>query len=210
MNKNEIISFLEEEKLVAIIRQKDRQKIQPIISALVDGGIKVLEITSNTPGFLEEIRNARNLYPNILVGAGTITNKNLAAKAVAAGAQFLVTPNVDVSIIPVAHSHGIPVIMGALTPSEICVANEHGADIIKLFPAGIFGMDYFKAIKGPLSNLKFFVVGGINTGNIKEWMLAGADGFGIGSELTKMDETGRPNVVTEKARSFIKQIKASK
>ncbi|WP_421809124.1 bifunctional 4-hydroxy-2-oxoglutarate aldolase/2-dehydro-3-deoxy-phosphogluconate aldolase [Flagellimonas sp.] len=208
MNKEEITSFLEKEKLVAIIRQKNQQEIQPILRALVEGGVKALEITSNTPGFLEEIRNARTLYPNILVGAGTVTNKKLAQEAIEAGAQFLVTPNVEVSIIPLAHSHGVPVIMGALTPSEICKANEHGADVIKLFPAGIFGLDYFKAIKGPLNTLKFFVVGGISTDNIKEWMLAGADGFGIGSELTKMADPDNPNEITEKAKSFLQQIEA--
>ncbi|KAB7530114.1 bifunctional 4-hydroxy-2-oxoglutarate aldolase/2-dehydro-3-deoxy-phosphogluconate aldolase [Flagellimonas olearia] len=208
MNKQEITSLLEKEKLVAIIRQKNQQEVQPIVRALVEGGVKALEITSNTPGFLEEIRNARTLYPNVLVGAGTVTNKTLAQQAIEAGAQFLVTPNVEVSMIPLAHSHGVPVIMGALTPSEVCMAHEHGADIIKLFPAGIFGLDYFKAIKGPLNTLKFFVVGGISTDNIKEWMMAGADGFGIGSELTKMGDPGNPNEITQKAKSFIEQIEA--
>jgi len=208
MNKQEITSLLEKEKLVAIIRQKNQQEVQPIVRALVEGGVKALEITSNTPGFLEEIQNARTLYPNVLVGAGTVTNKTLAQQAIEAGAQFLVTPNVEVSMIPLAHSHGVPVIMGALTPSEVCMAHEHGADIIKLFPAGIFGLDYFKAIKGPLNTLKFFVVGGISTDNIKEWMMAGADGFGIGSELTKMVDPSNPNEITEKAKSFIEQIQA--
>jgi len=187
MKRAEIVKIIKKEKIVAIVRMKEQLEVPTFLNSLIKGGIKVLEITSNTPGFSEEIRNARNLYSksDVLIGAGTITNIEIAKEAIKAGAQFLVTPNTNIDVIKIAHTHGIPVLMGALTPSEVCVAVENGADIIKLFPAGSLGINYFKSIKAPLDKVDFFVVGGINLSNMKDWMESGAAGVGLGSVLTQ-------------------------
>lgn len=187
MKRAEIIQRLKKEKIVAIVRIKEQIEVPKFINSLIGGGVKVLEVTSNTPGFSEEITNARNLYSSIdlLIGAGTVTNVEIAEEAIMAGAQFLVTPNTNIEVIKIAHRHDIPVLMGAATPTEICVAIENGADIIKLFPAGCLGINYFKAIKAPLDKVDFFVVGGITLSNIKDWMEAGAAGIGLGSVLTQ-------------------------
>ncbi|MEH6760100.1 MAG: bifunctional 4-hydroxy-2-oxoglutarate aldolase/2-dehydro-3-deoxy-phosphogluconate aldolase [Maribacter arcticus] len=187
MKRAEIVKIIKKEKIVAIVRMKEQLEVPAFINSLIKGGIKALEITSNTPGFSEEIANARNLHSQsgVLIGAGTVTNIEIAKEAIKAGAQFLVTPNTNIEVIKIAHTHDIPVLMGAVTPTEVCVAIENGADIIKLFPAGSLGINYFKSIKAPLDKIDFFVVGGINLSNIKDWMEAGASGVGLGSVLTQ-------------------------
>lgn len=189
MKRQEIVKIIKQEKIVAIVRMKEQLEVSTFLKSLINGGLKVLEITSNTPGFCEEITNARNLYSDndALIGAGTVTNAAIAKEAIKAGAQFLVTPNTNIDVIRIAHKNDIPVLMGAATPSEICMAVENGADIIKLFPAGNLGINYFKSIKAPLNKVDFFVVGGINLFNIEDWMKAGAAGVGLGSVLTKSD-----------------------
>ncbi len=185
MNRKEITNNIKAEKLVVIIRLKQQEHVPEVVKALVTGGVKVLEITSNTPGYLEEIKRVREMYPDILVGAGTIKNPALATEAIHAGAQFLVTPNTNIDIIPVAHKNGVPVLMGAVTPTEICNAVEEGADVVKLFPSAAMGIDYFKAVKGPLDTVSFFAVGGIAVESIQEWKDAGTAGFGLGGNLVK-------------------------
>jgi 2-dehydro-3-deoxyphosphogluconate aldolase / (4S)-4-hydroxy-2-oxoglutarate aldolase len=194
--RSEIVTNIEAEKIMAIIRLDDQLKVAPVLERLVDAGINVLEITSNTPGFAEEILKAREKFPAAIIGAGTITNARLAQKAISCNAQFLVTPNTNVDIISIAHQSNIPVLMGAMTPSEIAEAVEHGADFIKIFPAGALGLDYFKALLGPFNNVKFFAVGDISLSNALGWFKAGVVGIGIGSSLTNGDMTDIKTSVT--------------
>ena len=194
--RSEIVTNIESEKIMAIIRLDDQLKVAPVLERLVDAGINVLEITSNTPGFAEEILKAREKFPAAIIGAGTITNARLAQKAISCNAQFLVTPNTNVDIISIAHQSNIPVLMGAMTPSEIAEAVEHGADFIKIFPAGALGLDYFKALLGPLNNVKFIAVGDISLNNALGWFKAGVVGIGIGSSLTNGDMTDIKTSVT--------------
>lgn len=209
MNRNDITQNLLKERLVAIVRLKQQHDVQPTINALIKGGVKVLEITSNTPGYLEELATSRKQNPDIIIGTGTVTNTEIAKLSIKAGAQFLVTPNTNTDIIKLAHLHNIPVLMGALTPTEISNATENGADIIKLFPAGDLGINYFKSIKGPFSNIHFFAVGGIGIHNVKEWLESGAKGVGIGGFMvipvhSKKDEL----IVIEKTNQLIRIIKS--
>lgn len=183
MTRKEIVEIIEKEKLVFVTRLKDHTKANSVISSLVSGGAKVMEITSNTPNFAEEISKARNACPEVLIGAGTVTNKEIAEKAIKAGAQFLVTPNTNTSLVAMSHKHNIPILMGALTPSEVCEAWEAGADFVKLFPADIMGIHYFKSIKAPLNNVKLFAVGDIKLHDVENWIKAGAQGIGIASVL---------------------------
>ncbi|MDT7827621.1 bifunctional 4-hydroxy-2-oxoglutarate aldolase/2-dehydro-3-deoxy-phosphogluconate aldolase [Pricia sp. S334] len=173
------------EKLIAVIRLEEQEAVAPTVNALVTGGVQVLEITTNTPGFAKEIKNARDRHPQVSIGAGTVTNAELATQAIAAGAQFLVTPNTNRTVAEVSNSSGVPVVMGAVTPTEVADALTYGADIIKLFPAGNLGISYFKSLKGPFDAVPFFVVGGIDENNIRDWFAAGIGGVGLGSSLVK-------------------------
>lgn len=182
--KNQIVKKLLEERVVVIIRVTDPTQVPPIVNCLVDGGIKVIEITSNTPGCMSAVKQLRSDYPRLLIGAGTITSTELAEEALAAGAQFLVTPNTRPDVVSCAHRRDVPVIMGAMTPSEVVEAMEARADIVKLFPAGALGPEYLKALAGgPFLDTVFFAVGGIDEHNLEQWMNSGAAGVGIGGSL---------------------------
>ena len=182
--KDKIAQKLIEQRLVAIIRVSDSSEIPGIVRCLIAGGVCAVEITSNTRGWQESIAGLRRKYPDLLIGAGTITSVNLADEAAAAGAQFLVTPNTRAEVVTRAHGHGLPVIMGAMTPSEIVEATEAGADIIKLFPAAALGPAFLKALAGgPFRDTVFFAVGGIDEHNLGTWMNSGAAGVGIGGSL---------------------------
>lgn len=207
MNRKKIVQSLLRHKLVAIVRLKQQDQVANVLESLVAGGVQVLEITSNTPGFAEEIANARNKYPQILIGAGTITTTELALTAVKVGARFLVTPNTNLEIVKLAHLYDIPVLMGATTPTEISASVEAGADIIKLFPAAPLGLEYFKAIKAPFDDVFFFAVGGIGLENLKDWMDAGAAGVGIGGALAKpiFNDADREHCINT-AKEFVKCV----
>ncbi|WP_010179148.1 bifunctional 4-hydroxy-2-oxoglutarate aldolase/2-dehydro-3-deoxy-phosphogluconate aldolase [Aquimarina agarilytica] len=209
MNRQQKSAFIAQEKLIAIIRSKSQSNVSVIIEALVDSGIKALEVTSNTAGFCEEIKKARLKYPNVLIGAGTITNVSLLKKAIDAGAQFIVTPNTNAEVVTYAHQQELPVFMGALTPTEICAANEAGADVVKLFPGNTqnMGIPYYKAIKGPLSDISLFAVGGIGLHNIKEWFDAGIQGVGVGGGLTSLNENNSIEDIRNTAKQMLEIIK---
>ncbi|SER00786.1 2-dehydro-3-deoxyphosphogluconate aldolase / (4S)-4-hydroxy-2-oxoglutarate aldolase [Hyunsoonleella jejuensis] len=212
MKREDIAAIIKKERVIAIVRTKEQLQIPELIQDLVEGGIKVIEITSNTPRYLEEIAKAKKRYANfdIIIGAGTVTNVQIANAAIKAGAQFLVTPNTNTEVLALAHHNNIPVAMGALTPTEICLAAGYGADIIKLFPAGDLGISYFKSVKAPLDTITFFVVGGINLSNIEEWIAAGISGVGLGAALTKQDKnTSADSYRGNTIQKFVKIIKES-
>lgn len=206
MNRAQIVEIIKQEKLIGIVRLKEQSNVMALVGNLIKGGVAILEITSNTPGFSNEISQARKLYPHVLIGAGTVTNPQIADGAIRAGAQFLVTPNVNKGVIEIAHKNNIPVLMGAATPTEICTAVENGADLIKLFPAGDLGIDYFRSIKAALDKVDFFAVGGIDLSNLKDWMDAGAAGVGVGGALTKPVGKSNEDIETT-VNKFVKLIK---
>lgn len=210
MKREDITAFIKNERLIAIVRTKEQEKVPQIIKNLVLGGIKVIEITSNTPGFLNEISKAKKQYSDldIIIGAGTVINADVAKKAIESGAQFLVTPNTNTEVLSVAKKYNIPVAMGAITPTEICTAIAHGADIVKLFPAGNLGVKYFKSVQSPLDDVCFFAVGGIDFSNVEEWIAAGISGFGLGSALTKA-VGGEGDGIKKNAERFVKIKKES-
>ncbi len=204
MKRLDITQQLLDNKLVVILRTKVEADIPIVLGALAKAGIKVLEITSNTPNFAEHIVNARLQYPDMLIGAGTIMTKELAHEAIEAGAQFLVTPNVSKEVLEYAHQYEVPIVMGALTPSEVVQALTLGADIIKLFPAEVMGIPYLKALKGPYDTLPLFAVGGIGIEEAEDWFEAGIHGLGIGGKLT--DLSNGPTGITESARALLSII----
>lgn len=211
MTRQEIKDIILQEKIVVIIRTKEQAQVAIIVETLIEAGIKVLEITSNTPGFEEEISKFRKKYPEAIIGAGTITIPELAQKAAKAGAQFIVTPNVSKEVVETSHQHGLPVLMGAMTPTEIANASNYGADMIKLFPADKpgLGVEYYKTICGPFDNLHILAVGGIRMNNIEEWFEAGISGVGVGGKLTKLtgnDEADKKTIYAA-AKEMIEAVK---
>ena len=177
-----VFNLLIKHKIVAIIRGTQPGDVINIVHALYAGGIYAVEITLNTPLALQMIKDvADNVKDTMLVGAGTVLNARSALAAIDAGAQFIISPCVDIETIKTTKNAGIVSIPGAYTATEILQSYESGADIVKVFPAS--GPQYIKDIKGPLSHIPLMPTGGVNISNIKAFQEAGAVAFGIGSSL---------------------------
>ncbi|WP_020208689.1 bifunctional 4-hydroxy-2-oxoglutarate aldolase/2-dehydro-3-deoxy-phosphogluconate aldolase [Gilvimarinus chinensis] len=209
MNRKVILQQLLHEKLVIIIRLKQVDDADAIVKALVEGGVKAIEITSNTPDYTRKITEIRLKYPELTVGAGTITSVKLALEAINAGAQFLVTPHTCPQIAVISHEREVPVIMGAMTPTDIVLASNAKADIIKLFPSGELGPEYLASLaRGPFLNTPFFPVGGVTPDNIRQWMNAGACGVGVGGALAAPVNTpAEVEALTQRAAAIINDLK---
>ncbi|KML41927.1 MAG: bifunctional 4-hydroxy-2-oxoglutarate aldolase/2-dehydro-3-deoxy-phosphogluconate aldolase [Bacillota bacterium] len=180
----EAVDFIKAQVIVAVIREATAENIVPIASALYDGGVKVLEVTAETPGVMAMIEKVRvELGDKVLVGAGTVLDPETARAAIMAGSQFIVSPSLNTETIKMTKRYGIASIPGALTPTEILTAYENGADMIKVFPANAFGPGYIKNIHGPFPHIPLMVTGGINESNMQEYIGGGALAIGVGGNL---------------------------
>ncbi len=201
-----IIQLIEETGVVAIIRRSAPFDAPAIARALVAGGVRVLEITLNSHGALAAIEAVRSLeIPGLVVGAGTVRTAPDAHAALAAGAQFLVAPNFNQGAVEVARAAGVSMVPGVATPSEAVAAWEAGCELLKFFPAAALGSNYLKLIRDPLADLKFMATGGVDTGNVAEFIRAGAVAIGVGSSVVgKADEAA--TVISERAAALIRAI----
>ncbi len=182
------LSYLLEHKIVAIVRGMQPQDVINLANALHSGGITILEITLNSHNALAVIEQLSDIYKDkMLIGAGTVLSAKDAIKAIAAGAQFIISPSLDTEVIKATKDAGMVSIPGAFTPTEIVTAYNSGADIVKVFP--VPNADYIKSILAPLNHIPVMPTGGINAGNIKDYQKAGAVAFGIGSWLVNSKET---------------------
>ncbi|MFV9511343.1 bifunctional 4-hydroxy-2-oxoglutarate aldolase/2-dehydro-3-deoxy-phosphogluconate aldolase [Tepidibacillus sp. LV47] len=189
-----LLQEIMENGVVAIIRGAKPENILPIAKALKDGGIKTLEITVETPKVLTLIEKVSDEFgDDLIVGAGTVLDPVTARAAIMSGAKFIFSPTVNVETIQMAKRYGVISIPGALTPTEIITAYEHGADIIKVFPANVFGPKYLKDIHGPLPHIPLMPTGGLDLTNVADYIKAGGVAVGIGSSLVNtkkmIDET---------------------
>ncbi|MEW8977971.1 MAG: bifunctional 4-hydroxy-2-oxoglutarate aldolase/2-dehydro-3-deoxy-phosphogluconate aldolase [Symbiobacterium sp.] len=183
-----LVQALLQEKVIAIVRGIPAERADHVAEALRAGGIRFIEVTMNTPGAIDILRQWRRDYAGkMFVGAGTVLNQALARQAIDAGAEFLVTPNVKEAVIQEGIAAGVDVYPGAMTPTEIAEACECGAQAVKVFPAGSLGSRYFKELQGPLGHIPMIAVGGIGLENMSEYARAGARAFGMGGSLVRMD-----------------------
>ena len=214
--KNQIVSTIKEQGVIAIIRGVEDKNIPPLLDALYLGGLKVAEITFgwlNDNETVELIQEAVNFAGDrLFIGAGTVTSLKRAELAYEAGAKFVVAPNVNREVIEFCNQKGICVISGAFSPTEICNARLYGADFIKIFPANVLGAEYFKAMKAPFGDIPLLAFAGVTCDNIGEYLSAGAIGAGIGSELINLKaiKTGDFAYVTNKAKALLSAVKAVK
>lgn len=184
MNKSEVLEIIAERKGIAVLRLPEASLFEPVCEALYEGGIRILEITLTTPSAAELIRVAHKKLPaDMLIGAGTVLNAEDVRKTLDAGARFVVSPIVKPEIIDTALHHKTAVMCGALTPTEIQSAWERGADVVKVFPADLFGPGYLKSVRAPLPHLRLMPTGGVSLTNGSEWLQAGAFAVGAGSAL---------------------------
>ena len=170
--------------IVAVVRFRDPGPLVEVVKALADGGVTVAEVTFTVPNAIDVIREAKKqLGDRVLLGAGTVLDPETARAAFLAGAEFLVSPTVNVDVIRMARRYDKLVMPGAFTPTEVLTAWEAGADVVKVFPADILGPAFFKALKGPLPQVKLMPTGGVDLTTASEFLKAGAVCLGVGSQL---------------------------
>lgn len=175
--------------LVGILRGFRPEQITPTVNACVAGGLTSLEITMNTDGADDQIRAAIAAAAGRMnIGAGTVTSRERLDRALEAGASFIVTPAVIPAVIGRCRELDVPVIPGAFTPTEVWQAWDSGATMVKLFPADLGGPGYIKALKGPFPEIKIMATGGVTLRTIDGYLVAGADGFGLGGPLFKKEK----------------------
>lgn len=180
----DILNRLISEKLVAVVRLDSGDQLIKVAEALKAGGITAIEFTVPTPNSLEMIKQAAVYFGDeVLMGAGTVLDPETARSAILSGAQFIVTPALNIKTIELCRRYGKPIIPGAMTPTEILTAWEAGADMVKVFPADILGSAYLKAVLAPLPQIRLVPTGGISSENAAEYLKAGATAVGVGGKL---------------------------
>ena len=171
-------------KLIAVIRSKSKDNLIPFIDLIIKSGINSIEITLTTPNALSVIKKLKSNYKgSILIGAGTVTDLDSAKKALDVGAEYIVTPVLNMEVIDYVKKSQFPVISGAFSPTEIYNSFHAGSDMIKIFPANLLGIENFKSIQVIMPKLTLMPTGGISSENAREWLNAGADVLGIGTSL---------------------------
>ncbi len=208
--KVEVYEKMMESRVVAVIRKIDASKAVPLAKALVEGGINALEITMDTENALGAIGDIRSaLGKEVVVGAGTVLDAETGRAAMLAGAQFLVAPNLNVDLIRLGNRYGRLVVPGCMTPTEIQLACEAGADIIKIFPAGVVGANFFKNVLGPLDHITLMATGGVSVDNAKEYREKGVEILGVGGNLInkKAMAAGKYEEITAYAVKLVEQAK---
>ncbi|GAA4137920.1 bifunctional 4-hydroxy-2-oxoglutarate aldolase/2-dehydro-3-deoxy-phosphogluconate aldolase [Leifsonia shinshuensis] len=199
-----LIETLTVDRTLAVIRAPRIDDPAALCQALAAGGIRTVEFTFTTPGVEAVIAAAAADPRGALIGAGTVTDARTAEAAIAAGARFLVTPGLSEGAAAVARDAGVPIMLGALSPSEVMRAVELGSAAVKLFPASAVGPGYLKDLRGPFPGIPFIPSGGLHAGNAGEWRAAGALAVTAGSSVVSAAdiEAAAWEAVTGRARAF--------
>jgi 2-dehydro-3-deoxyphosphogluconate aldolase/(4S)-4-hydroxy-2-oxoglutarate aldolase len=214
MDKQQIRDRITEIGIIPVVRASSPREARIAADAVCEGGIHIVEITMTVPGAVEVIRElTKGGSSDILVGAGTVLNPEAARHCLDAGAQFLVSPGLNVQTIELAAREGKLMMAGALTPTEVITAWDAGSDIVKVFPCGnVGGAKYLKALKGPFPHIPLVPTGGVNLNTAAEFIEAGAIALGIGGELVQAEalKLNKPEIIVETARMFLAIIKQAR
>ncbi len=212
---NRIISEIIDKKIIVIVRGLHGDKLLDTARAMYDGGIRLIEVTYDRSGKIadetvaENIKMLRGYFADSMyIGAGTVTDERKVELTYNAGGQYIISPDVNTKVISKTKSLGMVSIPGAMTPTEICTANDSGADFVKVFPVTNMGVEYIRAIRAPLSDVRLLAVGGINENNMADYLAAGVCGFGIGSNIvnTALIESDNYTAITNLAEKYVSAL----
>lgn len=211
--KNAHLKQVLDSGIVAVVRSPDHQQLVEVCRALADGGVTVVEITMTVPNALDVLRQVRQtLGDRVLLGAGTVLDPETARAVLLAGAEYIVSPTVNVEVIRLCQRYDKLVMPGAFTPTEILTAWEAGADIVKVFPAEVVGPAFFKALKGPLPQVRLMPTGGVDLKTAAEFLKAGACCLGVGGQLVEPKAVAERNFdrIRDLARQYITIVKQTR
>jgi len=214
MEKREVFNRMVAEGLIPVVRVSSAREAMDVADAIKEGGVSFIEITMSVQGAIDVIKELTQKYKDeIIMGAGTVLDTETGRAALLAGAQFIVSPTLNLDLIQLAHRYSAVVIPGAATPTEILTAWNAGADMVKVFPAGqLGGPEYLKALRGPLPQILLVPTGGVNLQNAGAFIKAGATALGVGGELVDKQAVKEKkfNVITDNTRAFLKVIKEAR
>ena len=195
--------------IVAVVRSPDSGQLVEVCRALADGGVSVVEITMTVPDALDVLRQVRRaLGDRVVLGAGTVLDPETARAVLLAGAEFVVAPTVNLDVIRLCRRYDKPVMPGAFTPTEILAAWEAGADVVKVFPAEVLGPAFFKALRGPLPQVRLMPTGGVDLTTAADFLKAGACCLGLGGQLVepKAVAAGDFDRIRDLARRYVEVV----
>jgi len=211
MNKAEIVKQIEDIGLVPVVRASSPDEAMQAIEAIKAGGVNVLEITMTVPGAVKVIEKVADKFGSeVIVGAGTVLDPETARACLIAGAQFIVSPALNISTIELCHRYSAPICPGVLTPTEVITAWSAGVDFVKVFPCGsVGGASYIKNLKGPFPQVKIIPTGGVSLTTAADFIRAGAAALGVGTDLVdvKAIREGNAHIVTERAKQFVQIVR---
>ncbi len=215
MRKEQVITRMKEDCLVAVVRAKNKEQGEKVIDAVIAGGINFIEITmtmdeGNPVEFIQFMSEKYRNNERIVIGAGTVLDPETARAVILAGANYVVSPGLNVDTIKLCNRYRVPMLPGVMSPTEAITALEAGCDIIKVFPGNVVGPGAISSFKGPLPQGDFMPSGGVDIDNVDKWLKAGACAVGTGSSLTKGAKTGDFAAVTAKAREFVEAVAAAR
>ena len=213
MDRHEILDRILESGIIAVVRLSQAGQLAEVADAIKAGGVDIIEFTMTTPGALRIIQaSADRLGDQVLLGAGTVLDAATARAAILAGAQFVVSPTTDLASIELCHRYGKVVIPGTLTPTEILTAWQAGADLVKVFPAGVMGPRYIRDVLAPLPQVKLVPTGGVTAANIADFIRNGAAAVAVGSDLVSDRLVADANYgqLTENARTLSQCVRAAR
>jgi len=199
--------------VVAIVRVASAQEAVEVCMAVAKGGVKPIEVTMTVPGAVDAIKEFKSVVKDeVLVGAGTVLDPETARAVILAGAEFVVSPTLNLEVIEVCRRYSKIVIPGTFTPTEILTAWEAGADIVKVFPATVGGPKYLRDIMGPLPQIRLMPTGGVNLENTPDFIRAGAVAVAAGTSLVDKKAVSEKNydLITETARKFCEAVKQAR
>jgi 2-dehydro-3-deoxyphosphogluconate aldolase / (4S)-4-hydroxy-2-oxoglutarate aldolase len=211
LNSNQSVQLIKEIGLVPVIRTSNAETAMRAVEAVLEGGIRCVEITMTVDRAIYALEQVANKYGDkVLLGAGTVLDAETARSCMLAGANFFVTPSLNLKTIEMAKRYSKAIFPGALTPTEILTAWEAGADAVKVFPCNAMGgPSYIKALKGPFPQIEVVPTGGVNLETVGAFLQAGACAVGVGGELVdaKSCAAGNYQIFTERARQFLAAVK---
>jgi 2-dehydro-3-deoxyphosphogluconate aldolase/(4S)-4-hydroxy-2-oxoglutarate aldolase len=214
MTKKDVLRKIAEVGLVPVVRAQSADEAMKVVDAICAGGVPILEITMTVPGALFVIEQVSLRFgSDVVLGAGTVLDPETARACILAGAQFVVSPALNVETIAMCRRYSIAVVPGALTPTEVVAAWTAGADVVKVFPCGALGgASYIKSLKAPLPQIELIPTGGVSVKTAADFVRAGSLALGVGADLvdTKAVREGNAQLVTEKAREYLRIVQEAR